>query len=363
MIPEIRAQSTPSAWSEHATVASTLSRLFTYAKAAGADAVENFTTEALAGAIRNDPSPLLRGLSSIGVEVTPPITEVATQVNIPGVGTLDLLVVPGERRVVAIEVKVNAGQSGNQLHRYFRWAETFAENSRPRIVVLSPQKITDDTRFPWLSWQQLWREIRRDGTSPDWLDLGRWMEEQRMADDSYEPVSESEARTLEGAHGLLRKAIRILVEPSKYMNTAWPHSDWPADEAEVKKQLVNRFGTWPSYTVQHRASRRCGSAFGIYHEALTGDAWLGIWIWAAPKRIAERGRIRDTATNLPSGWESDPTGWEFIGAYKRLTEFADYTAASGWLIERIDDLRTAGMFGILDGAGVADAGEDVGGVG
>jgi hypothetical protein len=39
---------------------STLERLYSYAKATGAGARENFTTEALAGAIRDDPTPMLR---------------------------------------------------------------------------------------------------------------------------------------------------------------------------------------------------------------------------------------------------------------------------------------------------------------
>lgn len=146
------------------------------------------------------------------------------------------------------------------------------------------------------------------------------------------------------------------------MNTAWPHSDWPTTEADVKKQIVSRFATWPSYTVQHRASKRCGSAFGLYHEPTTKDAWLGIWIWAASKRIAERSRIREAATKLPAIWEADATSAELLGAYKRITDFDDYTAASNWLVERIDELRAAGMYPVLDGLGAPDVNEDGAGV-
>lgn len=84
---------------------------------------------------------------------------------------------------------------------------------------------------------------------------------------------------------------------------------------------------------------------GIYHEAADDNAWLGIWMWAPPKRLSEREQIRSAAKSLPSHWEPDATSWELLGAYQRLLE---PEAATRWFIARIAELEAAGMFRVLD---------------
>lgn len=332
--------------------------MFAYAKAVGAEATENFTTEALAAAVRIDPSPLVRALASKQIPLSAPLVDVATQVAIEG-GRLDLLLVPKNGRPVAIEIKVGAGESGNQIDCYLNWVRSVDVLWRPFLVVLSQHQIADEAHVPWLPWQQLWQEIKASGSSLGWSDFALWLEEKNMADDSYEPVSEAEVRTLAGAHGLLRKVTRILVEPAKRMNAAWPGSNWPNTEADVKKQLVNRFGRWPSYTVQHRAGFKCGCTFGVYHEETTHDAWLGIWIWAAPRRVVERARVADVSKTLPTPWERDDSSWELLGAYRRLRDFSNQEDSSKWLLDRINELEATGMFKVLGAAlNVGQAEED-----
>lgn len=335
---------------------SALQRLFTYAKATGAAAVENFTTEALANATRHAPIPLLRALASIGVVVSAPLELVATQVSIGG-GQLDLLIASGKVRV-AIEVKVHSGESGDQLARYLAWASTFDGEHRPRIVVLSRERLSATGGVAWLSWQEVWRQIREaGGAGPLWSDIAVWLEENDMADDSHERVSLQEAATLHHAHGLLKKSVRILAPVARHLNKVWPGSDWPETDAEVKKQLVSRFGTWPSFTVQHRASFKCGLTIGIYEVDEDHDAWLGVWVWAPPKRVAERDRIREQGNKLASRWDFDP-GWELLGAHHRLLEFDDHDQATGWLVERVDELVEVGMLQLLSGTGLAPPGEE-----
>lgn len=336
-------------------VTSALHRLFTYAKATGAAAVENFTTEALANAIRHAPGPMLEALASIGVLVSAPLELVATQVSIDG-GQLDLLLVSGSVRV-AVEVKVHSGESGDQLARYLAWASTFDGEQRPRIVVLSKERLSTIDGVGWLPWQELWRKIREAAAAgPLWNDLAYWLEEHDMADDSHERASPQEATTLKHAHGLLKKSVRILAPVVRHLNQVWPGSDWPETDAEVKKQLVSRFGTWPSFTVQHRATFKCGLTIGIYEDDDEHDAWLGVWVWGPPKRVADRDRIRERGKKLASGWELD-AGWELLGAYHRLLDFENHDGASTWLIERVDELSRAGMFEILSGTGLAPPGE------
>ena len=125
----------------------------------------------------------------------------------------------------------------------------------------------------------------------------------------------------------------------------------------MKKQILSRFGRWPSFTAQHGAKFKCGVTIGIYEDDSDHEAWLGIWIWAPPKRIAERDRIREVGKQLPSGWDSDP-GWELLGAYRRLLQFAAHDQATDWLVERVGELVQVGMLQLLSGAGLAPPGEE-----
>lgn len=337
---------------------SALNRLFTYAKATGAAAVENFTTEALAHAIRQAPQPFVKALASIGVVVPEPLELVATQVSIEE-GQLDLLVASVADRV-AIEVKVHSGESGDQLTRYLAWARTLEREHQPRIVVLSKERLSTVDGVAWLPWQEVWRQIRETGErNALWTDFALWLEENGMADDSHEPVSPQEAATLRHAHRLLRKSLHILAPVARHLNQVWPGSEWPTTDADVKKQLINRFGSWPSYTVQHRASFKCGLAIGIYEDDADHVARLGIWIWAAPKRVAERDHIYAVGKKLSGDWAPRP-GWELLRAQRPLLEFETHEQATRWLVARVVELAQVGMLQLLSGTGPALPGEESG---
>ncbi|MBK6919511.1 MAG: hypothetical protein IPH07_19110 [Deltaproteobacteria bacterium] len=100
---------------------STLHRLFTFAKATRAEALENFTTEALAAAITDDPAPLVAALAHVPGLQIPPTTRllrVDTQVPVDG-GTVDL-VVAFDTITYWFEVKAHGGLHGDQLATYRR---------------------------------------------------------------------------------------------------------------------------------------------------------------------------------------------------------------------------------------------------
>jgi len=336
-----------------------LTRLFRYAKSASA--VENFTTEVLAAAIRIDPTPWLRALGSIGIEIPVVGVKVDTQVTM-GDGILDLLVTPMGARCVVVEVKINAGESGDQLRRYLEWAQSpsFRADEQPHIVVLGPRQITTIEGVRWLSWQTLWKEIRgprSGGVAAHWTDLATWLEECNMADDSYEPVSLTESGTLDGAHRLLKKAARILTPASQHMNDVWPGSNWPNDIKSVTRQITRRFRHWPSYSIQHQTAYRAGLSIGIFHE--DGQGWLGVWVWAPFKRPTERAHIQKLAKLLPVGWENAPGSAELIGAYKDISEFAGAEEASAWIKGRTNELSAIGMFQLIEGFGREVEQEDV----
>lgn len=325
---------------------STLRRMFNYGLGG---AKENFTTEALAAAIREEPAPFLSALEKVGIQCSRPIEGVDTQVK--GGGTPDLLLRPRDQRPVLIEVKVGAGESGDQLTRYQAWAERQPENLRPHLVLLSSKNLTEDKRWRWLSWQELWKGIRGAPDHSRWHDLAIWVKEERMADDTFEPVTIDEAGTLLGAHALLWKAVHILTPASAHMNTIWTTSGWPVSETHVRKQLVSRFGTWPSYSVQHTQAYRCGCAMGIYVNG-EGTTALSLWVWAPPKLLAERSRIQAIGAQLSEVWKLDTSGWELLRADRPLLSFEDHAAASAWLIERCSEMQRAGLTAVFEGSGL-----------
>jgi hypothetical protein len=107
-------------------VPSNLNQLFRYARSEHVDAKENFTTEALAAAIRHDPDPIVQVLRSRGwlAEIEQAEVIPHTQVRVSGTGCIDLVleVSDGTRRCVFwIEVKVDAGEHGEQLANYRRY--------------------------------------------------------------------------------------------------------------------------------------------------------------------------------------------------------------------------------------------------
>jgi hypothetical protein len=67
---------------------STLERLFVFAKATGAEQRENFTTEALAGAIRSDPEPFFAALCAWGIAPEAEHIAVEIQLWLAGTGRL-----------------------------------------------------------------------------------------------------------------------------------------------------------------------------------------------------------------------------------------------------------------------------------
>lgn len=325
---------------------STLGSLFRYAATGG---IENFTTEALAAAVRDDASPLVAALQKIGVELSVPLVRVHTQYAIDG-GILDLVLVPQHGPALIIEVKIDAGESGNQLDRYLAWCTNHPEDGRPSVVVLSASRLSDNEQVPWLRWQVLWNELRERPAGSRWADIRRWLEECGMADDSLEPATQAEARALRSAHSLLKRTIKILIEPSIKMNSAWPGSNWPTTEADVKKQLVSRFGTWPSFSIQHReVTYGSGCSMGVYENESEG-ACLSLWLWAPLQKAEVRSIIESVAAALPSTWKSDRHSGEPLRADKRLVEFSAQAEATRWLLDRIEELERVGIFKVFDAA-------------
>lgn len=206
---------------------STLSRLFAYARTPDSDPRENFTTEALAGAIRSDPQPMLAALARHGI-IDPDAVDTCdpyTQAFHPGAGTIDLMLqlsVGGEAREVWVEVKVDAPESGVQLDNYQAFIDA---GDLPReLIVLAKDSLAGRESMTTLRWREV--ASLASTLAPDsrpWSDLVTYLEEIGMTEHSTYPISLREAASLEDAWGLFQKAASAILA----VNRRLPELDFP----------------------------------------------------------------------------------------------------------------------------------------
>jgi hypothetical protein len=333
-------------------VTSTLTRLFTYAKATEAEALENFTTEALAACIRDDGLPMvaaLRAVRAISMDDPDPHLAPLTQVVTPGAGVIDLVlrVQSGDRlREVWTEVKVNAAQSGKQFPTYLDYLEKVDARTRPQLVHLGPKRLLHDERLVFLPWQELWHQSRRS-PSKLWHELRLFLEEKNMADAYDAPVLTREAASLGDAFGLLRKAERILLPVGVRGNELWDPPTWPATPTEVRRFLGQQFRDHGRLVIHHKIDTRAWVIAGLIYEE--GETWLAVNVRSNPKHIEVRRRLIDQARTggLPGSWERPPGLWIDLLAYRPLAAFESHQAATTWVIDKLDELKQAGIVGLL----------------
>lgn len=356
------------------SVTSLFSSLLTYAKDARYGAVENYTTEALAGAIRLSPEPFLAWLSS-GAEplVAPDCTYVLveTQCDEPE-GTVDLVLdieESGTRRRLLFELKVDAGQTGNQLERYSRLAARWRSEGIPCTgpVVLGPTVL--DPSYRHFSWHSLRRHLDTAARSDLlWQEFSRFLNDRRLSDLYDDSMTAHEITALGPAHLLLGKMTRVLHDTLTALRAEGGNrkvfADWyPAREqggSSVREQLAQQFARHCRLATYPRR----GSLEPVLMVFL--GAWpsdrdstqtrFGIWIETHPRehvirnRVLDEARARDLAS---AGWSLQAMDdWKFMGASVPLASLGDASgvsndAARTYLIERIAQLEDCGMLGVI----------------
>ena len=323
---------------------------------------ENFTTEALAAAIRSDPRPFLKAL---GEHETTSVFFVGTQLPVEGkqgYGILDLVVEVGSlenRRRYWFEVKVNAGEHGDQIEKYLGAIDSYPEEDRPRLRILGPRPLREDVQ--WISWQSV-----RDGIestesvnpNPYWNDLKVFLEEIGMADSFSDPFTSADLVALRPASSLLGKVARLFRSFVDQSKTIWEEANWPPTEGNIRKELGKFFVRDGVFAMNARTHRNKGVAVGVCSGESTGNALLRMWIWLKPMRIQERDKLWKQAGSLDTTvWSRVPDCFELLSASRSLCHFEDAEEATGWLLDRLRDLAQAGVLGILPTLGVGISGE------
>ncbi len=202
-----------------------------YSKDSANLAQENFTTEALAIAIEDEPNPMITALcrldpgaaAGIGL-ATAAGYRPRTQVSLPGGGRLDLAieVLDEHGKVQAevwVEIKIAAPESGRQLDAYE--ALSRGRGHPVWLVTLAPTRIRDTIKN--LTWVELYQAARHPrAMQSTWRDLLSFLEEQYVANDALGPISDREAASLEPAHDLMLKVCAVIVAVHRRLPDVFP---------------------------------------------------------------------------------------------------------------------------------------------
>lgn len=333
-------------------MSSSLGRLFKYAKGEN-DALENFTTEALAQAIRHEPGPFLDAVRAVGVPVPPgELARVAavTQASVPDGGIVDLIVSvdgPSDSLDIWVEVKRHAPESGKQLASYAAVIAQRPARLRPTLVVLGPNKIKQSAETPFVSWQELWRRAR---SNEAWTDLRAFLEETRMADRFDTGVTTHEASAQSDAYALIRKIENVAIPVLAHAEQLAPALRWPSRQKQVRRYLSKHFVGWGAMTVGSRLSSRFGVSFGAYPDAETRETWAGMRVWYDHKSPEVRTAVLERAGELPAAfWDRSPADDDgaVLSTYQRIVTFATLHDLTTWFIARLDELENAGLLTTL----------------
>ncbi len=354
-----------------ATMASTLRRLFLFAKSEN-DALENFTTEALAAAIRLDADPFVAALRASSIHLPDGavrVRGVQTQTGVEGAGILDLIVLLAvglDEVELWFEVKCNAPESGEQLVRYRAHLAARPASLRPQLIVLAPRHIAGHEDLPLLPWQALWRASSPANTrAPSWWDFRRFLQEINMVNPFDTTITAREASGQTDTFALLQKLEEALNPVVAHATKIAPSLQWPATRKKIRAMMGKHFTWWGTFTVDSRARYRAYVSIGAFPDGESRESWAGVRVAATSvKDLAARKLLVDCANTgaLPGAWMRAPSDEEggALAIYVRLAMFESLPELSAWFIARFDELHAAGALAAIPTLGDApdDASDD-----
>lgn len=329
-----------------------LERLFTFAKATDRPPLENFTTEALAGAIREDPSPFLNAVARLK-KLSPfrypvEVEEVETQVTVAGGGIVDLVVTlnsGGERRVLWVEIKAHAGLHGEQLEIYVQAAKSYPA-SKVEVLMLCKHQLIDTV--PTLRWNELLQPID-GGSHPRWRDLRDFLEGHGVADRHDEAITAAELEIAPRAHALLGKVARFTQEFVSSLPPKWSALGFPTNEHKLRKMVGQQFRDHGRFVASTSAS-----PYICVGAVFDSGAELSLWVEFKPAdrdgfrrycELAKRAKLDEQQ------WVIRDSRWPNISRSTPLTGDLTHATIGQWLRARLDELDKAGIIDELIGAG------------
>jgi hypothetical protein len=333
---------------------SDLQRLYMYAKGSQ-HARENFTTEALAALVRRSPQPFVAALAVAGLlpEAQPALVFAATQVYVPAVGQLDLVVQATYEDTVLerwVEVKVDAGESGQQLANYARQLEGIESAIRPALLTLGPRPLGRAATVPHVRWQAIYREA---SGYPDWADFRLYLEEIGMANAHDQPIGAAELLALGPAAALYNRLSSVLGLVLDAARSLYPQCQWPEGGAKVKDRFQHELDFRGRFTVrtdEGRVPRRLAYLYlGAWHDMETPTGTLGLWVESDPRYGPQRRRLLHVAESgaLPASWQRRLDRWRALTVVVDPSSVVSSDGLVDWFLVRIEELSTSGVLDLL----------------
>lgn len=329
-------------------------RLFTLASSPERSPLEDFTTEILAQATRHDNRPLVAALRTAGViPDTHHVDKLIphTQVTIHNVGRIDFVIQvnpPLSGGDIWLEIKVNAGETGDQLDRYQSYRSPI-RNTGSILVTLSKAPLRKDV-IP-LTWQDIYDSIAAtNGVSDYWTDFKTYLEEIGMADQYNKPLEPRELSSINYTYKLLHKSAHILQAVAEYINKIWPEAYLPTDLDSILKMAAAQFinNQFTIYTKSFKATLM----FGIHGK----ESGISLGVWIEPEsqrndwiRVSLLKQADDGG--LPSDWirMSDLSDYSALCIECKISSTTSISECAKWMMTRIDELNSAGILGLIPG--------------
>ena len=331
-------------------------------------ALENYTTEALAGAVREKPEPLLRVLAERGIcgPRLPIVVSVETQQPVPNhpFRHLDLVVrlraPDGRVSEVWLEVKVHAPVSGNQLKVYSdaASAEFLRDGVRRELVWLGPSDPPEKQKRhlrSWIHWQSLADAAIRIRAGWFWEDLVSFLRENGMTEDRTYPISAREATVLEDARRLFLKSHAALAAVNDWAPKAiaeWPADHWYTSGA-VKTELFRKLLASGELLLKDGSSHPVYLRYGFASQR--GEACLVVRVEmrsAADEPL--RSQVLAEFGPALEGWDRPGSGRVVLEVVERAVLFERQEDAVKWFEVHLTQLQKIGFYAFACGAGGAE---------
>jgi len=334
-------------------------------------ALENFTTEALAGAVRLDPSPLLEVLAERGIcpRPLPKEVEIKTQValRIDSRRHVDAVVwlrsQDARPSQVWIEAKVHAPPSGDQLEVYrdAACADQVRDGVTRSLVWLGPEDPPEDQQkylTTWVRWQTLADAVVRAGMALRagaawyWVDLVAFLKENGMTDDRTYPISAREATVLEDTRRLWLKTRAALLGVNEWgieTITEWPAATYfYTTPGRLKGELRDCLVDHGELLLRHGSMHAVYLKYGV--APYRGEASLVVRVVTnRAKDLALRSTILAALEPVLSAtdWTTPGDGSVVAQATARAVNFERQEDAVGWFTDRLAELRRVDFYNLV----------------
>lgn len=338
---------------------SSLAALWRYARAEKIEALENFSTEAVAAAIRSDARPFVRLLHEkklLNTDREPVDLLVVTQKPVAS-GFVDLavtLIGPDWTHEVWVEVKVNSGLNGNQIETYLEAIRGRGPQLPTTLAFLTKYRIRP---YPYLV-RITWEELKVSATAADpraylWRDLAAYLEDVGVTDPFNDPVTPSEAAGMLDAARLLRKMRRLLRRAARDARAQWPQLAFPDSTGVADRFVEEQFADHARLTIGTRGGRANVLMGIVQREASVhwseAEPQVAVWVEHHPKATEVRRLLIEGAASggLGSDWQRYWKGYWALLRHEPVSKHPDLEEMRAWWFARLEELDAAGIIELL----------------